>query len=254
MGSKEQRYRKLVEDAKQDYQSRPRSCNSKGVSLTWDDECKEINFWTYWQGIGNYDASIMLVGQDWGKPIQGSSVMQNIKDINSGLREDYDRDPGSITDDNLCELFSVLGFDISKRCKDLFFTNFVLGYRSDGLSGNLLREWLIYDAPFFARLVNIIEPKVLICLGKDTFESVQYACTGRMKHIYGFNRFIESSDNPVTMTLQSGKTLTAFAEAHCGRMGTLNRNRSRKNGKLASSCSLDRQMEDWKRMIPYLNS
>ena len=254
MDSKEQRYRKLIEDAKKDYESRPRSCNSKGVYLTWNEECKEINFWTYWQGIGNYDASIMLVGQDWGASEPESSVIRNIKEINRGLREDYERDPGSITDDNLCSLFSVLGFDISKRCEELFFTNFILGYRSDGLSGNVLREWLLYDAPFFARLVNIIEPKVLICLGRDTFESVRYACTGRMKHIYGFNRFIESSDNPVTIPLQSGKTLTVFAEAHCGRMGTLNRNRTRKDGKLSSNCSLDLQMEDWKRIIPYLNT
>ena len=254
MESKEQRYYKLVEDARKDYESRPRSSNSKGVYLTWDEECKEINFWTYWQGIGNYDASIMLVGQDWGSPVQESSLMQNIKDINSGLREDYERDPGSITDDNLCKLFSVLGFDISKRCKELFFTNFVLGYRSRGVSGNLSREWLIYDAPLFARLVNIIEPKIVICLGKDTFESVRYACTGRMKNVRGFNRFIESCENPVTIPLESGKTMAVFAEAHCGRMGTLNRNRSRKGGNTTSSHSLDRQIEDWKRIIPHLKS
>ena len=253
MESKEQRYRKLVEDACKDYEARPRSSNSKGVTLSWAKDSKEINLWTYWQGIGNLDASIMLVGQDWGTPDPASSVIKNIKEINRGLREDYERDPGSITDDNLCELFSVLGFDISKRCKELFFTNFVLGYRSNGLSGNLSREWLIADAPFFARLVNIIEPKVVICLGKDTFEYVRYACTGRMKRVKCFNRFIESSENPVTIPLESGKTMTVFAEAHCGTIGTMNRNRTKKDGKLTSSHSLERLKEDWKRIIPYLD-
>lgn len=256
MESKEQRYYKLVDDARKDYESRPRSSNSKGVTLSWAKDSKEINLWTYWQGIGNYDASIMLVGQDWGPLNPNSSVIPTIIEINNGLREDYDYDHHNPTDCNLCELFRVLNkdYNLSKRCKDLFFTNFVLGYRSNGLSGNLSREWLIADAPFFARLVNIIEPKVVICLGKDTFEYVRYACTGKMKHVKGFNRFIESSENPVTIPLESGKTTTVFAEAHCGTIGTMNRNRTKKDGKLTSSHSLERLKEDWKRIIPYLKS
>lgn len=254
MENKEQLYRSLVEDAREDYLSRPRSSNSKGVYLTWAEDCQEINLWTYWQGIGNYDASIMLVGQDWGFPDGASCVMQNIRDINSGLREDYEFDQGSPTDRNLCKLFSVLGYDITQRCKDLFFTNFILGYRTKGVSGNLLREWLTTDAPFFTRLIRIIEPRVVICLGKDTFENVQYACTGKMKHIKNFNAFIESTQNPVTLPLLSGKTTTAFAVAHCGTIGTMNRNRSGKTGNLSSSHSLDRQIEDWTRINTYLKS
>lgn len=254
MEIKEQLYRSLVEDARNDYLSRPRSSNSKGVYLTWAEDCQEINLWTYWQGIGNYDASIMLVGQDWGFPDATSSVMQNIRDINSGLRRDYEFDQVSTTDGNLCKLFSVLGYDITQRCKDLFFTNFILGYRSKGFSGNLLHEWLTTDAPFFARLINIIEPRVVICLGKDTFESVQYACTGKKAHLKNLNAFIESTQNPVTLPLLSGKTTTAFAVAHCGTIGTMNRNRSGKNGNLSSSHSLDRQIEDWTRINTYLKS
>ena len=254
MENKEQLYRSLVEDAREDYLSRPRSSNSKGVYLTWAKDCQEINLWTYWQGIGNYNASIVLVGQDWGFPDGTSSVMKNIRDINCGLREDYEFDQGSPTDGNLCKLFSVLGYDITRRCKDLFFTNFILGYRSKGCSGNLSRDWLASDAPFFARLVNIIEPRVVICLGKDTFENVQYACTGKMKHIKNFSAFIESTQNPVTLPLLSGKTTTAFAVAHCGTIGTMNRNRSGKTGNLSSSHSLDRQIEDWTRINTYLKS
>ena len=254
MINKEQLYRSLVEDVRKDYLSRPRSSNSKGVYLTWTEDCHEINLWTYWQGIGNYDASVMLVGQDWGFSDTASSVMQNIREINSGLREDYEFNRYSPTDRNLHRLFSVLGYDITKRCKDLFFTNFILGYRSKGFSGNLSREWLAADAPFFSRLVDIIEPKVVICLGKDTFENVQYACTGKREHIKSFNAFIESKYNPVTLPLLSGKTTTAFAVAHCGTIGTMNRNRSSRNEDSLSSHNLDRQIEDWTRIKPYLKS
>lgn len=254
MESKQQRYRTLVEDARKDYGSRPRSGNSKGVYLTWAEDCQEINLWTYWQGIGNYDASILLVGQDWGFPDPTSTVLKNIREINSGLREDYEFDRFSPTDGNLCRLFSVLGYDITKRCEDLFFTNFILGYRSKGFSGNLLHEWLAADAPFFLRLVNIIEPEVVICLGKDTFENVLCACTGKLEHIKNFNSFIESAQNPVTLPLQSGKTAVAFAAAHCGTIGTMNRNRSGKAGDLSSSHSLERQIGDWTRIKTYLKS
>lgn len=258
MKNKEQLYRTLVDDARNDYLSRPRSANSKGVYLTWVKDCHEINLWTYWQGIGNFDAKILLVGQDWGAPDPKSSIMQNIRDINDGLRTDYSfkqaNPAGKVnpTDDNLCELFASIGYDITKRCGDLFFTNFVLGYRSKGLSGNMKREWLLADAPYFSRLVNIIEPKVVVCLGKDTFEGVQYACTGEWQHTGRFNAFIESPQNPAILPLLSGKTVAAFAVAHCGKIGTLNRNRIGRLGSYASSQSLYRQIEDWKKIKGFL--
>ena len=254
MDNKEQRYRSLVEDARKDYYSRPRPCNSKGVYLTWVEDCHEINLWTYWQGIRNFDAQIMLVGQDWGFPDQTSSIMQNIKEINDGLREDYVFNRLNPTDKNLWKLFSVLGYDINQRCSDLFFTNYVLGYRSKGCSGNLKKEWLMADAPYFSRLINIIEPKVVICLGKDTFEGVQYSCTGKRQHIGRYNTFIESTQNPLTLPLLSGKTVAVFAVAHCGRIGTMNRNRTGKIGNLSSDHSLNRQIEDWMRIKAYLQS
>ena len=252
MNEKEQLYRALIDDVRKDYLSRPLVRNSKGVYLVWEEECHEINLWTYWQGLGNYDAKIMLVGQDWGFPDPSSNVMQNIREINCGLRTDYIFDQASPTDGNLCRLFSVLGYDITKRSKDLFFTNFILGYRSKGFSGNLAHEWLTADAPYFSRLVNIIEPEIIICLGKDTFKSVQYACTGKMQHIGNYNDFIESAQNPEIITLASRKKAAAFAVAHCGIIGTMNRNRADKAGTLVSSHNLDRQTEDWKRIKAYL--
>ncbi len=252
MNRKERLYRTLVEDVRKDYLSRIPVKNSKGVYLTWAEDCHEINLWTYWQGLGSYDAKIMLVGQDWGYIDQTSRVLNNIREINQGLRTDYSFDETNPTDNHLSELFSVINYDLSQRCDDLFFTNFVLGYRSEGLSGNLMHVWIAEDAPYFSRLVNIIEPKVIICLGKDTFRNVQYACTGKMPRIGKYNSFIESSQNPVTLPLLSGKTVTSFAVAHCGTIGTMNRNRTAVNGMIKSSLDLNLQKEDWKRIKYYL--
>lgn len=250
--NKEKRYRALVDEVRIDYLTREMSSNSKGVYLKWNGECHEINLWTYWQGIGNYDARIMLVGQDWGCPDPDGSVMESIRRINSGISMDYSMDQTSPTDRNLCRLFSVLGYDITQRCNDLFFTNLVLGYRSKGVSGNLRTKWMVSDRPYFSRLVNIIEPKVIICLGKDTFTNALAACTDERLRIKSFNAFICGEDNPVVIRLESGKKVAVFAAAHCGTIGTMNRNRADKTEEIKNGHNLDLQIQDWTRIRNYL--
>ena len=123
-----------------------------------------------------------------------------------------------------------------------------MGYRLQGTSGGFKATWANADAPFFRRLVDIIHPSVLLCLGKDTFR-----CTLRalgLQHlpvIRNYNRFIESSENPVKIHLCDGETALVFALAHCGVMGTLNRNRGT-NEKV----SLNKQIQDWSKITPFL--
>lgn len=252
MNIKRERYYKLVDDVRNDYLSRPISPNSKGIYLFWPEECLEINMWTYWQGKGCYDAKILLVGQDWGSPVNSASVLQNIRDINNDLRSDYEFDQNSPTDMNLCQLFSVLGYDITEKCEDLFFTNYILGYRSKGLSGNARKSWFTDDAPYFTRLVNILEPGIIICLGKNTFENVLASCTGKKQHVGSYNAFIESIQNPVALSLQSGKTVVVFAVAHCGTIGTMNRNRGGNAKHIKPNHRLDLQIKDWKKIKSYI--
>lgn len=133
----------------------------------------------------------------------------------------YIRRNDSITDKNLIQLFRTIGFNILSDDPKLFFTNLVMGYRLQGTSGGFKTAWANADAPFFRRLVDIIHPRVLLCLGKDTFR-----CTLRalgLQHlpvIRNYNRFIESSENPVKIHLCDGETALVFALAHCGVMGT----------------------------------
>ena len=225
---KKQAYQELISDVKEYYKAQEATYKDDPIFLTWYDDCEEINLWTYWQGRGSLDARIMLVGQDWGSPADAAKdYMAQFAEINAGSRSSYWLDGKSITDNNLIELFSSIGYVVSSgapRNHDLFFTNFVLGYRNKGFSGKFQMRWLNENKQFFLRLVNIIEPKVIICLGRHTFRGVMMAFDRKIK-IGSYNAFIMGKDNPVEVSLPSGQKTYVFAEAHCGAMGTLNRSR-----------------------------
>lgn len=228
MADKKQAYQALVSDVKEYYTAQEAEHHDESVYLTWYDDCEEINLWTYWQGRGSLNAKIMLVGQDWGSPTDAAvDYMAQFSKINAGNRSSYYLDGASITDNNLVELFSSIGYVVSSGAPwnpDLFFTNFVLGYRNKGFSGNFQMRWLKENKQFFFRLVNIIEPKVIICLGRHTFRGVMMAFEQKVK-IGNYNAFITGKNNPVEVSLPSGQKAYVFAEAHCGAMGTLNRSR-----------------------------
>ena len=64
-----------------------------------------------------------------------------------------------------------------------------------------------------------------------------------ISHKMSYNRVIESEKNPVVVKLSDGMPVYVFALAHCGVMGTLNRNRGSGDKLL-----LDRQKNDWARV------
>jgi len=242
---KKEEYNKLIQDVKASYKESPSDCNSKGVNLIWCDDCEEINLWTYWQGRGNLTPMILLVGQDWGCPYDSANevVVKNIKEINAGNASNYCIGNISDTDRNLGVLFESIGYHdiINNKYSDLFFTNLSLGYRCKGTSGNLKDTWLKRDYKHFERLISILEPKIVICLGKATLEGVIDALKVENKpKIKGYNDFIQSNLNPV-ITECHGQQVKIYGFAHCGTMGTLNRNKKKDR-------SLDNQIEDWKRI------
>lgn len=252
MTNKERAYQALISDVKEYYIAQEAIHKNDPSYLAWYENCEEINLWTYWQGRGNLNAKIMLVGQDWGSPTDASEqYMAQFAEINTGCRSLYWLDGTSITDNNLIKLFSSLGYDISSGApwnSDLFFTNFVLGYRNKGFSGKFTSRWLNESKDFFFRLVNVIEPKVIICLGRHTFRGVMMAF-GQKVRIENYNAYITSKDNPVVVTLSSGQKAYVFAEAHCGAMGTLNRNRLKDPDR---ATGIDLQVKDWARIKEYL--
>lgn len=248
------RYQQLITDVRADYLHREPVRGNDIPALQWCDDCREINLWTYWQG--SLDAKIMLVGQDWGSPWDevSSATMERIRRVNNGAEEVFfpvltgkNVNP---TDSNLKELFHVLNYDITNKEQDLFFTNFILGYREHGTSGGFRQQWVRDDALYFKRLAEIIEPETIICLGKNPFEGVMFALTGKTERVQGFNRFLDSGENYRTAALPSGKSVRVYAVAHCGTIGTMNRNRGKKaeDGSNLSSRDISVQMQDWQQI------
>ena len=251
ISTKKERYDALVSKVKESYDPYILTEAAEDLQLYWCEECQEINLWTYWQGRGYLDAEIMLVGQDWGSPWDDSakSTMEQIELANLGKPYDYLHNNPSVTDKRLITLFDEIGFKVRYSCEGVFFTNFILGYRNKGLSGGFKNEWVDHDNKFFRELANIIKPKVMLCLARSTFEGVLSAFDVRLKPAIGnYNQFIESKRNPVPVKLENGEIAYVFALAHCGALGTLNRNR----GKEKLDDILAYQKEDWKRIIPYL--
>ena len=246
-GEKEARYQALVEKALLSYASYDGPPDGKNPRLSWCDACQEINLWTYWQGRGNLNAPILLVGQDWGclRTKDGEACIRKIQLAPDGPIPNYMAGNDNPTDKNLVRLFQeALSISVEKPNPKVFFTNFVLGYRNEGTSGGFKPDWIRHDQAFFRELAEIIEPQVILCLGRNTFEGVLTAFSKQVQ-IGAYNHFIESNQNPVPVMLNSGKTAYVFALAHCGVMGTLNRNQGKDK-------ILNTQIQDWKRIRPYL--
>ena len=115
------------------------------------------------------------------------------------------------------------------------------------------------NAPFFEKTMdykgeNHYEETNSVGIGcaqsiAETFEAVLNALDSRAAvKIGNYNRFIESYNNPVEISRNSGAKVYIFALAHCGTLGSLNRNR----GKEKTQDILEIQRNDWRRIIPYL--
>ncbi|MCH5213027.1 MAG: hypothetical protein J1G06_08425 [Oscillospiraceae bacterium] len=235
--SKEESYKALIEKVKKSYPPK----------LVWCDECKdEINLWSYWQGSLNPD--ILLVGQDWGNPFtdKGKDVIRMVK-----CGEMNESNAPSDTDRNLSRLFKEsLDIDIWKKSDRLFFTNLALGYRTGNESGGSYNKYLNKDKDHFKELVSILRPKVVICLGKDTYVYALKAYDKKITFPKGFNYALDNKDNTEDID-----GIRFFGMAHCGSLGILNRCRyGNKKTNVSAAAGLDLQIKDWKEVNSYLKS
>lgn len=213
MGNKKERYEKLVEKIHNckccEAIKKPMFCKN-GVCLTnisdeLKDKMKHVNMWNYWQG--SLDAKIMVIGQDYGSFPKTESKDNSEKKKNkeyyfeecisreaftrTKTKDDVEKEYEelkkiwSITDANLFYLFKkVLGYDLTKDNKDLFFTNMACCYRNEGGatsgSDNYRSEWLSLCAyKYMGELIDIIQPEVIITLGENTFNAM--SCIDGMK-------------------------------------------------------------------------
>ncbi len=245
-------YKDLVSDVRRCDKLSDCNRNSK-VQLEQCKICKEINLWSYWQGgVDHLNADILLVGQDWGRFNDSNyPVLSNIissRSLSDSTTKRYYEMNTSIftTDSNLCELFESIGIKniASERNLRVFFTNFVLCYRTkeSPTSGSFNNKWAENCSEYFVRLVNIIEPKVIICLGKSVCYSVMKAANVSLPR-KSYNAIIETCAQKAKI---GNVSCMIFPMAHCGTFGTMNRNRGPgENG-------LSLQKKDWLKIVPYI--
>lgn len=238
--SKLKQYHKLIKKAHASYSNNP--------ILWWPDEFQnEINYWSYFQGANCLDASIMLVGQDFGavKAIDIENMLAKSKAIDEGKSMNYldEVDVVAPTDINLCSLFQhAFNIDIHHlRHKELFFTNIVLGYRKTTCSGFLPNKCFEKDLPFFEMLVGIIKPKIIICLGRKTFEYALKALHAPKPKYNKYNELIASRNNCINVCRDDYSTVVCGV-AHCGSMETINRCQEVKS----KDKGIELQKGDWK--------
>lgn len=241
------RYNQLVSDVDHFDSKMLSEINLETFSNHYRSDLKEINLWSYWQGGRSHlDADILLVGQDFSGLEGDNPILDYQKD-----RFDYLKDIAgySTTDNNLCELFAELGFPDLRNNRNtyrqLFFTNFVPWYRKnmERNSGGFNPKWIAPSLPFFKRLVEIIEPKIILCLGQEIFIAVLKA-GGKSHKRGGYNKVIESG----AVEIEIGSVKSAvYPLAHPGSLGTSNRKRgtSEKDG-------LSLQKADWRKIAEKL--
>lgn len=196
--------------------------------LKWCEECQEINLWTYWQGRINIKADILLLGQDWASPWKNGELITYVANVlsskdGSSKRYIEEIDKGSSpTDKMLRELMLSLGreydpFEVDNN--KLFFSNLCLGYRDHGVTGGLELTALKNDVVYTEKLISIVEPKLVICIGKDAFDAfvkkTEIVVIGKDKSYY--NR-LASGENYAMY-----KGIPIFGQAHTGSYGIKNR-------------------------------
>ena len=189
-------------------------------------DSNHIGPWSQWQG--NLDAEIVVVGQDWGDTdyfIKNHGVDAKDNSTNNMLRD---------------LLFSI-GIDISlpherQESSRVFLTNAILCLKTTGgMQGKVESDWFSNCGGEFLRpLIEIVKPKVVICLGERAWRSVVTAFGQRP------GRFRESVENPKGIQLM--ESVVAMAVYHCGAKSS-NMNRSR-----------DEQLCDWQRIRNAIDS
>ena len=187
---------------------------------------EHVELWARW--LGNLDATVMLVGKDFG----GKSFFLKFK---GGC------DPLSVTNRNLIQLFRCLGIDIGtpsapRHDAPVFLTNAIAGIVDTTCKGgNRISAVSKRESTreFLRPLIDIVAPKVIIAMGKEAYECVFMAFG--MPHARPLWKALE--EGPVR--LPDGKLLCPVF--HCGGLGLANR-------------PLCKQLEDWRRIARHLKS
>ncbi|HWR58219.1 MAG TPA: uracil-DNA glycosylase family protein [Thermodesulfovibrionales bacterium] len=197
MGTKKEEYDRLVSSRKSCRVCQGLENPSQVANGLFDSS--EIGPWTRWQG--NLDSRVMLVAQDWGHV--GNFEKQKGTDNNSETNKMLNR------------LLEIAGIDVSLPLDrtnggTLFFTNAILCLKNGSDQASVDSEWYRNCGPRFLKpLIEIVEPKVVICIGQRAYDAVM-TCYDRK-----LEPFRDAADKHIPFILRD--SLAVFAVYHCGR-------------------------------------
>lgn len=176
----------------------------------------------YTKGANNVDADIFLLLQDW----SSDQEMRN-SDIDLDVLR-LGRTPGLPTNQNLEQLLSTyFGINISGT----YGTNLYPFIKPGNMSARIPQRYLVDAAKEFALpQIRIVEPKLVICFGKATFNALRKAVKERP---------VDTVNNGINapFTIPDSQTLV-WLQSHPGALGKINRNKVRS----------DQVSDDWLRM------
>lgn len=213
------------------------------MQLTVCENCTEINLWSYWEGgISHLNAEIVLVGQDWGAiDYSDEPITEIISNHPEKLQSFcYMKNNENMTNKHICilldSLYKDVGFENDCNTQtQLFFTNFVPWYRKPGakISGGYDKSWEIPSVNIFYELIDIIRPKIIMCLGEKTFSNVCKALNVlSMPKGKNYSEIIEGG---FCETKLGADTIKVFPLMHPGYWGTRTR-------------PLEMQKKDWEKV------
>lgn len=187
-------------------------------------ECDFVS--PYSKSSHNSDSDILVVLQDW-------CSVESFDD-KYGICEEtlkLGHTPSVRTNINL-KLLLAEHFDVS--LEKVYSTNLFPYVKPGAMNARIPAADLLRAADQFTiPMIEIIQPKLVICLGKDTFNALRKACG--LHVVYSIEEAVNSS-------FLHGST-KIFCQAHTGQLGQNNRNRG----------GINRVTKDWTLMRSELN-
>lgn len=127
-------------------------------------DSEHIGPWSLWQG--SLDADLMVIGQDWG----------DVDFFTKNKGVDPECNP---TNQNLAKLFQTMGIEIGSPSNSIpspvFLTNAILCLKDGGLQGPIKGEWFSNCGYFLLRLYQLVNPVVVVTIGKGAFDCFKTA-------------------------------------------------------------------------------
>jgi hypothetical protein len=180
-------------------------------------ECDFVS--PYTRSAQKVDADLMILLQDWScdEVLSGDFLLERVT---------IGHDPRRVTNRRLQHL---LQRHFGLKLKDVYATNVFPFVKLGAMSASIPMRDLVRAARAFALpQIEIVKPRLAVCLGKATFDAVALAA-GR--------RHTRSLAEAIALPFEIGGT-RVWCQAHTGPLGTMARNRK----------GADQVGRDWARM------